>query len=115
MTSDALGKTFFALSDPTRREIVARLAGGEASVSELAAPFDLGARAISKHIAVLEKAGLVERIREAQRRPSRLRLAPLREVDEWLATYRALWDGRLDRIADVIAQVKHDTPGGRHG
>ena len=92
MTTDQLSRTFAALADPTRREILARLRDvGEASVSQLAAPFALTPRAISKHISVLEEAGLVTRGRDAQRRPSRLRVEPLTEVDQWLADYRAVW------------------------
>lgn len=103
---DPLSETLFALSDPTRRAMLARLASGEASVSELAEPFALGVRAISKHLAVLERAGLVVRGRDAQRRPSKLRLAPLQEVDVWLHSYRSLWGDRMDRVADVIAHIK---------
>lgn len=97
-----LDRTFAALADPTRRAILARLALGEASVAELAEPFDISVRAVSLHIAVLEKAGLVSRSRDAQRRPSKLELAQLREVDDWLESYRRLWEGRFDRMADVL-------------
>jgi DNA-binding transcriptional ArsR family regulator len=85
-----------ALADPTRRAVLARLALGEASVAELAKPFNMTVRAVSKHIGVLEKAGLVSRGRDAQRRPSRLQLAPLRAVNDWLEPYRRLWEGRFD-------------------
>src|SRR5688572_23531164 len=100
--ADSLSLTFAALADPTRRAILARLALGEASVAELAEPFDMTVRAVSKHVGVLEKAGLVARGRDAQRRPSRLQLAPLQDVNEWLAEYRRLWEGRLDRIDGVL-------------
>ncbi len=104
--ADGLSLTFAALADPTRRAILARLAGGEASVGELAEPFEMTVRAVSKHIGVLEKAGLVVRGRDAQRRPSRLRLAPLQQVNDWLAEYRRLWEGRFDRIDGVIDRIK---------
>jgi DNA-binding transcriptional ArsR family regulator len=104
--TDRLSNTLAALADPTRRAILARLALGDASVSDLAAPFDMSVRAVSKHIGVLEKAGLVSRGREAQRRPSRLQLAPLQQLSGWLDAYRRLWEGRFDRIEDVIEQIK---------
>jgi DNA-binding transcriptional ArsR family regulator len=104
--TDKLSSTLAALADPTRRAILARLALGDASVSDLAAPFDMSVRAVSKHIGVLEKAGLVSRGREAQRRPSRLQLAPLQQLSVWLDAYRRLWEGRFDRIEDVIEQIK---------
>jgi DNA-binding transcriptional ArsR family regulator len=104
---DHLTPIFAALADPTRRAIVARLAQGEASVGELAAPFEeLTVRAISKHIGVLEKAGLVTRRQDSQRRPSRLQLAPLRQVDDWLGPYRRLWDERFNRMETVIDRIK---------
>jgi DNA-binding transcriptional ArsR family regulator len=99
-----LDQTFAALADPTRRAILARLALGEASVTELAAPFDISVRAVSLHVAVLEKAGLVSRSRDAQRRPSKLELAPLRELDDWLESYRRIWEGRFDRMAEVLRE-----------
>jgi DNA-binding transcriptional ArsR family regulator len=95
---DLLDATFAALADRTRRAILARLRGGAASIGELAEPFDLTPRAISKHVAVLEAAGLVTRERDAQRRPSRLRAEPLISVDEWLETYRPVWKGRFRRL-----------------
>jgi DNA-binding transcriptional ArsR family regulator len=104
--TDKLSNTLAALADPTRRAILTRLALGDASVSDLAAPFDMSVRAVSKHIGVLEKAGLVSRGREAQRRPSRLQLAPLQQLSVWLDAYRRLWEGRFDRIEDVIEQIK---------
>jgi DNA-binding transcriptional ArsR family regulator len=106
MLSDPLSQTLAALADPTRRAILARLTHGEASVADLAQPFDMSVRAISKHIGVLERAGLVSRGRDAQRRPSRLQLAPLRKVDRWLRTYRRLWEARFDNIAGVLADIK---------
>jgi DNA-binding transcriptional ArsR family regulator len=103
-----LNATFAALSDPTRRAILARLTRGEASVSELAKPFEMTTRAISKHIAVLEEAGLIDRSQDAQRRPSRLRTQPLAEVDRWLETYRRLWNARFDRLATRLKQQQQE-------
>lgn len=96
MTSDQLDATFAALADPTRRSILRRLADGEATVNELAQPFPITLQAVSHHLGVLERAGLIERGRAAQRRPSRLRGAPLRDVDDWLGTYRRFWDDGFD-------------------
>jgi DNA-binding transcriptional ArsR family regulator len=90
--------TFAALADPTRREILARLAGGEATVTELAEPFPITVQAVSKHLAVLERAGLIERGRAAQLRPSRLRGAPLKGAADWLDGYRAFWEQGFDRM-----------------
>ena len=104
--TDPLTRTFGALADPTRRAILARLAQGEASVAELAEPFEMTVRAISKHIAVLERAGLVSRGKEAQRRPSKLEVTPLREIDAWLVDYRALWERRLAAVDHVLTQIK---------
>src|SRR5688572_13673279 len=98
MPSDTLSATFAALADPTRRAILARLASGECSVTELAAPFEMSMPAVSKHLRVLERAGLIARGREAQWRPCRIEAAPLREVAEWAEQYRAIWEGRLDRL-----------------
>jgi DNA-binding transcriptional ArsR family regulator len=95
---DRLSATLHALADPTRRAILARLALGETAVGELAEPFDMTLPAISKHLKVLERAGLIARGREAQRRPCRLEAEPLREVLEWVADYREFWDQRLDRL-----------------
>jgi DNA-binding transcriptional ArsR family regulator len=106
--SSRLDATFAALADPTRRAILARLALGEASVAELAEPFDLTVRAISKHIGVLERAQLVSRGRDAQKRPSRIELAPLREVDAWLDGYRQIWEDRLDRMEDLLKQAREE-------
>ena len=91
-----LDATFFALADPTRRAILARLASGEASVAELAEPFDMTQPAVSKHLRVLERAGLIVRGRDAQRRPSRLEAKPLEEAVEWLENYREFWERRFD-------------------
>src|SRR5690349_13940463 len=102
MTTDQLSATFAALSDPTRRAILARLATGECSVSELAEPFDMSMPAVSKHLAVLERAGLIARRREAQWRHCRLEAAPLKEVAEWAERYRRLWEGRLDRLDSYL-------------
>lgn len=99
MTSDQLDRTFAALADPTRRAILARLArDGEVAVSELAEPFPVSVQAISKHLKVLERAGLITRGRTAQLRPSRLESRPLREATDWLEQYRQMWEGRLDRL-----------------
>jgi len=106
MHTDHLSTTFAALADPTRRAILARLAAGEASVSELAAPFDISMPAVSKHLKVLQKAGLVTQGREAQWRPCRLAPAPLRDVAEWVAEYRNLWDARLDRLENYLEEMQ---------
>ena len=95
MAPDALDSIFAALADPTRRAILARLAAGEATVTELAAPFDMSQPAVSKHLKVLERAGLVSRGRDAQRRPCRLEARPLKAATDWLANYRALLGGEL--------------------
>jgi DNA-binding transcriptional ArsR family regulator len=97
-TADPLTETFAALADPTRRAILGRLAEGEATVTELAEPFPITVQAVSKHLKVLEHAGLITRGRTAQLRPSRLRGAPLREAAEWLAGYRAFWEAGFDRL-----------------
>jgi DNA-binding transcriptional ArsR family regulator len=93
-----LDTTFAALADPTRRAILERLGSGEATVTELAEPFPITVQAVSKHLRVLERAGLVERGRAAQRRPSRLRAAPLRDAAEWLQDYRRFWEGSFDQL-----------------
>ena len=98
MAVDQLSSTFAALADPTRRAILARLAEGEATVNELAAPFSISVQAVSKHIGVLERAGLIERGRTAQLRPSRLRGAPMKDAADWLGTYRRFWEGSFDRL-----------------
>jgi DNA-binding transcriptional ArsR family regulator len=98
MNDDQLSTTFAALADPTRRAILARLATGACSVTELAEPFDMTMPAVSKHLRVLERAGLIARGREAQWRPCRLEPAPLKEVSAWLERYRAVWERRLDSL-----------------
>src|ERR1700744_5830910 len=98
MSSDPLSLTFAALADPTRRAILARLALGETSVTELAEPFDMSLPAVSKHLKVLERAGLIARGREAQWRPCRIEPRALKDVDDWLETYRRMWEARLDRL-----------------
>jgi DNA-binding transcriptional ArsR family regulator len=98
MAVDELSTTFAALADPTRREILARLANGEATVNELAEPFPITLQAVSKHLKVLERAGLITRGRTAQLRPSRLQGTPLREAAAWLERYRTFWDGSFDRL-----------------
>ena len=107
MPTDALSLAFGALADPTRRAILARLAAtGEASVAQLAEPFDMSSPAISKHLKVLERAGLVEVGRSAQSRPRRLVARPLREASEWLAHYRPYWESTLDNLADYVHELK---------
>jgi len=106
-TSDILDATFAALADPTRRAILARLATGEASVAELAEPFDMTQPAISKHLKVLERAGLISRGREAQRRPRRLEPRPLAEATDWIERYRKIWEGNFKRLDAVLQELKH--------
>ncbi|HYY79825.1 MAG TPA: metalloregulator ArsR/SmtB family transcription factor [Actinomycetes bacterium] len=98
MAVDQLTRTFAALADPTRRAILRRLAEGEATVKELAEPFPISGQAVSKHLKVLEHAGLITRGRTAQLRPSRLRAAPLKDAVDWLETYRRFWEGSFDRL-----------------
>jgi len=102
MATDVLDRTFSALADPTRRAIVERLADGEASVTELAAPFAMSLPAVSKHLKVLENAGLISRGRRAQWRPCRLEPEPLKEASDWLQEYRRLWEERLDRLDEYL-------------
>ena len=106
MTPARLDATFAALADPTRRAILARLASGEASVTELCAPFAMSQPEISKHLKVLERAGLVSRGRDAQRRPRRLEAAPLKEVAEWADRYRRFWDASYRRLDRYLQQMK---------
>ncbi|HEU0072552.1 MAG TPA: metalloregulator ArsR/SmtB family transcription factor [Dehalococcoidia bacterium] len=106
MTADPLSTTFAALADPTRRAILARLSDGESSVNELAAPFEISLPAVSKHLKVLERAGLIERGRSAQWRPCRLQAAPLKQVDEWVETYRRHWEERFDRLDDYLRELQ---------
>ena len=107
MAVDRLSLTFGALADPTRRAILARLAKGGASVTELAEPFDMSLPAVSKHLKVLEQAGLITRGREAQWRPAALDAGPLKEVDEWVERYRVIWEQRLDRLDDYLKELQH--------
>src|SRR5437762_1816280 len=106
MAADRLSLTFGALADPTRRAILARLRKGGASVTELAEPFDMSLPAVSKHLKVLERAGLVSRGREAQWRPCALEAGPLKEVDEWVERYRGIWEQRLDRLDDYLKELQ---------
>ncbi|MEP6483242.1 MAG: metalloregulator ArsR/SmtB family transcription factor [Rudaea sp.] len=105
MTADRLNATFSALADPTRRAILAKLALGETSVNELAAPFLMSAPAISKHLKVLERAGLIARSRQAQKRPCRLQAAPLREAGDWVQQYRQFWEQQFDQLDVYLKQV----------
>ena len=106
MPLDPLSAAFSALADPTRRAILARLALGETAVTELAEPFAMSMPAVSKHLKVLERAGLISRSREAQRRPCRIEPAALQNVDEWLARYRAFWEASLDRFGDYLGELQ---------
>ncbi|HEV7278191.1 MAG TPA: metalloregulator ArsR/SmtB family transcription factor [Devosiaceae bacterium] len=108
--SDSLSATFSALADPTRRAILARLSSGERSVSELAEPFDMSLPAISRHLKVLEQAGLISRGREAQWRPARLETAPLREVAGWVDYYRRYWERNFDRMDSYLAELQKGNP-----
>jgi DNA-binding transcriptional ArsR family regulator len=111
MTTDPLSLTFSALADPTRRAIVARLAEGEATVSQLAEPFDMSFPAVSKHLKVLERVGLVEKGRAAQFRPRTLKPEPLRDLAGWLESYRRFWDAKLDDLDAYLKEIqKKDTP-----
>ena len=105
-TADRLDRTFAALADPTRRAILSRLASGEASVLELAAPFDISLPAISKHLKVLERAGLIARSRERQWRPARLQAEPLKEVADWTDHYRRFWEERYDRLDEYLEELQ---------
>jgi len=115
MTPDPLSQTFAALADPTRRAILARLAQGEASVNELAAPFDISLPAISRHLKVLEAAGLISRGRAAQWRPCRLEAAPLQGLDGWLDSYRRLWEGSFDKMDAYLKLIQQGDGNGRIG
>jgi DNA-binding transcriptional ArsR family regulator len=109
MSTDTLDNTFAALADPTRRAILARLAsGGEASVNELAEPFEMTLPAVSKHLKVLERAGLISRGRRAQSRPCRLEAAPLREVADWVEHYRRFWEQSFDRLDDYLDELQRE-------
>ena len=108
MTSDRLSTTFAALADPTRRAILARLVTGGASVTELAEPFEISLPAISKHLKVLERAGLIARGREAQWRPCRLEAGPLKKVADWVDGYRRFWEESFDRLDDYLYKLKSE-------
>lgn len=112
MVTTRLDDTFSALSDPTRRAILARLASGEATVTELMQPFALSQPAISKHLQVLERAGLISRSRDAQRRPSRLEPKPLREAADWIEHYRRFWTESFDRLDDYLKEIQANPPKG---
>ena len=114
-TTDQLSATFAALADPTRRAILARLASGECSVSELAEPFEMSMPAVSKHLRVLEQAGLISKRRDAQKRPCRIEAAPLKEVAEWAERYRDIWEGRLDRLDAYLQILQKETKEQKHG
>lgn len=105
MSVDQLSITFAALADPTRRAILARLASGEASVGELAEPFDISLPAVTKHLKVLQRAGLISQGREAQWRPCRLEARPMREAAQWMESYREHWEQRLDRLDDYLGET----------
>jgi DNA-binding transcriptional ArsR family regulator len=110
---DQLSTMFSALADPTRRAILARLADGEATVNQLAEPFPISLQAVSKHLKVLEQAGLITRGRDAQWRPCKLEAAPLREIAEWTERYRRFWDERYDRLDSYLQQLRQtDSPAG---
>jgi DNA-binding transcriptional ArsR family regulator len=106
MVTDELSSTFFALADPTRRAILARLARGEATVNELAEPFHLKLPTVSKHLKVLQRAGLVTQSRKAQWRPCRLEPAPLKDVADWVERYRRIWDERLNRLDAYLTELQ---------
>jgi DNA-binding transcriptional ArsR family regulator len=110
---DPLSTTLAALADPTRRAILARLLSGEATVSELAEPFDMALPSVSKHLKVLERAGLIRQGRQAQTRPRRLQAAPLKDVAEWIEPYRRLWDERFDRLGAYLNRLQAKEK--RHG
>lgn len=112
MQADKLSATLSALADPTRRGILARLATGEATVKELAEPYDMSLAAVSKHLKVLEGAGLISRGRDAQYRPCRLQPGPLREVDAWLENYRRFWEESLDQLEVYLAELQKGDPDG---
>jgi DNA-binding transcriptional ArsR family regulator len=119
MTSDHLSTTFAALADPTRRAILARLTSGEASVTELAEPFEMSLPAISKHLKALERAGLIARGREAQWRPCRLKAKPLKDAVDWLERYRRFWEESFDRLDEYLLELqgknKNQPKGEDHG
>lgn len=110
---DQLSTTLSALADPTRRAIIARLAAGEATVNELAAPFDMSLPAVSKHLKVLERAGLIRRGRNAQWRPCRLQAEPLKEIADWVGRYRQFWEGSFDRLDSYLGELQHSDKSGQ--
>jgi DNA-binding transcriptional ArsR family regulator len=112
--SDTLSATFAALADPTRRAILARLSLGETSVGDLAEPFAMSLPAVSKHLKVLERAGLITRGREAQWRPCRLKADPMKDAVAWLEQYQRFWDERLDRLEGYLQHIQKDDPNGEH-
>src|SRR3712207_4789609 len=113
MPNDALDSTFAALADPTRRAILKRLSSGEATVTELAAPFEMSLPAVSKHLKVLERAGLISRGRDAQWRPCRLEAQPMKDAVDWLEEYRRFWEERFDRLDEYLAELQGKE--GNHG
>ncbi len=118
MPNDELSTTFAALADPTRRAILARLAVGEATVNELAAPFDLSLPAVSKHLKVLQRAGLITQGRRAQWRPCRIETAPLKDVDAWVERYRHIWEESFERLDEYVGELKkreHEQEEKNHG
>ncbi|NUS72448.1 MAG: metalloregulator ArsR/SmtB family transcription factor [Corynebacteriales bacterium] len=115
MSEDQLSLTFAALADPTRRAILARLAEGEATVNELAEPFEMSLQAISKHLKVLERAGLISRGRQAQWRPCRLETAPLEKVSGWIERYQQIWVDRFDRLDQEIKNIQQKRKGKENG
>lgn len=115
MDDDQLSLTFAALADPTRRAILARLAGGEATVNELAEPFSISLQAVSKHLKVLERARLISRGRDAQWRPCRLEAAPLGEASEWIERYRQVWRDSFARLDREISRIRQTQKGQDHG
>jgi DNA-binding transcriptional ArsR family regulator len=114
LNTDRLDATFAALADPTRRAILARLASGEASVSELAEPFAMSQPAVSKHLKVLERAGLISRSRDAQRRPRRLEVKPLTEASVWLESYRRVLEGNFQRLDALLTKLRHPEQAAEH-
>jgi DNA-binding transcriptional ArsR family regulator len=114
MTADALSLTFSALADPTRRAILARLVSGDSSVGALAKPFKISLPGISRHLKVLERAGLISRARDAQWRPCRLEAAPLKEVADWTEAYRRHWDESFDRLGEYLARVQEENKTTKH-
>jgi DNA-binding transcriptional ArsR family regulator len=110
MAIDSLSATFAALADPTRRAILARLSRGETSVTELAEPFEMCMPGISKHLKVLEKAGLIERGREAQWRPCRLQAKPLKEIADWTSQYKKFWEESFDRLEEYLKELQKNNP-----